>query len=343
MISVVLRQHGGPIPVEPGQTVLEAALAQGVPYPHGCRSGNCGACKSQLESGEVVLAPYSEYALTEEERAQGLILACRAMPMTDAEIAWLETDEVAVHPLRRLTCRVTGLDDLTHDIKQVRLEIRSGGPFEFSAGQYAALRFGDLPPRDYSMANRPSEAILEFHVRRVAGGSSSRYASQSLRIGDTVAVEGPYGSSWLREHHTGPILALAGGSGLAPIKSIVETALARGLRQPIHLYAGFRAERDLYLGDHFADLVRHHPHLRFVPVLSEPSAPTTRRAGLVHEALAADIGDFDGAKAYIAGPPPMVEAATALLSARGMRRQDVHADAFYTEAEKQALNAGMAG
>ncbi len=339
-VAVAIRQHGGSIPVEDGQTILEAALAQGVPYPHGCRSGNCGACKSRLESGEIVLAPYSEYALTEEERAQGLILACRAMPLSEAAVAWLDVDEVAMHPMRRLACRVVELADMTHDIKRVRLEILAGGPFIFSAGQYAALRFANLAPRDYSMANRPDEAVLEFHIRQVADGTASRYAAHALKIGDTVQVEGPFGASWLREKHTGPILALAGGSGLAPIKSIVESALGRGLGQPIHLYLGVRDERDLYLEQHFLALDRRFANLRFVPVLSEPSAPTARRVGLVHEAVAADIGDFDGAKAYIAGPPPMVEAASALLLARGMRWQDIHADAFYTEAEKQALNKG---
>src|SRR5215813_4036305 len=338
--AITIRQHDAPVLVEPGATILEAALAQGAPYPHGCRSGNCGACKSVLETGEVDLAPYSDYALTAEERAQGLILACRAVPWSDATVAWLETDEVVAHPIRHLVCRVIGLEDLTHDIKRVRLEILSGGPFDFSAGQYAALRVATLPARDFSMANRPDDPVLEFHVRHMSGGAASRYIVRNLALGETVRVEGPFGSAHLREHHTGPILAIAGGSGLAPIKSIVETALQRGARQPIQVYFGVRDERDLYLEPHFTALAAAHPNLRFRPVLSEPSRPTARRTGFVHDAIAADIGDLDGAKAYLAGPPVMVEAATAMLLDRGMPRQDIHADAFYTEAEKQALNTG---
>jgi naphthalene 1,2-dioxygenase ferredoxin reductase component len=334
-----IRQHGGAVPVEIGQTILEAALQAGVAFPHGCRSGNCGACKSRLETGEVELTPYSEYALSAAERREGLILACRAVPWSDVGLAWLDADETIAHPLRRLTCRVAALDNATHDIKRVRLAIEAGGPFTFSAGQYAAVTFAGQAPRDYSMANRPDETALEFHIRRTSGGAASIHAATVLRVGDTVTVEGPYGGSWLRDRHTGPILAIAGGSGLAPIKSIVESALAAGMAQPIELYLGVRAERDLYLEDHFRTLAARHPNLRFVPVLSQPDGGTTRRQGFVHEEAAADHPDLDGTKAYLAGPPVMVEAATTLLLARGMRREDIHADAFYTEAEKAALLA----
>src|SRR5262249_10089067 len=153
------------------------------------------------------------------------------------------------HPLRDLVCRAAALDDLTHDIKRLRLEILEGGPFTFAAGQYAALGFADIAPRDYSMANLPDRdgsggsrgaGALEFHIRHVAGGASSAYVAAGLKLGDTVKVKGPYGTSFLREQHTGPILAIAGGSGLAPIKSIVETALSLDMRQPIDLYFGVR-------------------------------------------------------------------------------------------------------
>lgn len=340
--TVAIRRHGAPVEVETGQTILEAALAAGVPYPHGCRSGNCGACKSRLYAGEVEMAPYSEFALTAAEAAEGLVLACRAVPWSDAEIEWLDPNETVVHPLRRMTCRVASIEDATHDIKRVWLEIVAGGPFTFSAGQYAAVSFEGQAPRDYSMANRPDEKMLEFHIRRMGSGGASHYVAAHLKPGDLVRVEGPYGSSHLRESHAGPIVAIAGGSGLAPVKSIIEQALALGKQQPITLYFGVRDERDLYLEPHFAALAAKHPNFRFVPVLSEPSAPTSRRSGFVHQAVAADRADFDGMKAYIAGPPPMVEAATRLLQERGMRHEDIHADAFYTEAEKAALDAAAA-
>jgi CDP-4-dehydro-6-deoxyglucose reductase/ferredoxin-NAD(P)+ reductase (naphthalene dioxygenase ferredoxin-specific) len=337
--TLAIRQHRAAIAVETGQTILEAALAHDIAYPHGCQSGNCGACKSRLHAGEVAMSPYSEYALSEAEKAGGLILACRAVPWSDVEVAWLEQDELVLHPSRLLECRVIAIEPATHDIARLRLAIEAGGPFDFSAGQYARVSFAGQPPRDYSMANRPEEAVLEFHIRAMPGGGASRYVAERLAVGEAVRVEGPFGTSYLRERHSGPILAIAGGSGLAPIKSILETALSRGMRQPIHLYFGVRDERDLYLETHFAVLARAHANFRFVPVLSEPRGATVRRTGFVHEAVAADFADFDGCKAYLAGPPAMVEAASALLRARGMRREDIHADAFYSEAEKAKLQA----
>ena len=255
-------------------------------------------------------------------------------------MSWLDADEIVLHPQRRLDCRVVALDDLTHDIRRIRLAIESGGPFAFSAGQYASLAFKGMPPRDYSMANRPDDSVLEFHIRRMGAGSVSAHVADHLCLGDPVIAEGPFGSAYLREHHEGPILAIAGGSGLAPIKAIVESALARGKRQPIHFYFGAGDERDVYLADHFAALAARHDNFRFVPVLSAPRAATQRRTGLVHEVVAADIDALDGAKAYLAGPPAMVEAATALLLHRlGLPPEDVHADAFYTEADKAAQRA----
>jgi NAD(P)H-flavin reductase/ferredoxin len=329
-----------PVTVEMGQTILDAAIRQGVPYPHGCRSGNCGACKSQLISGDVEMSPFSDFALTEQEKRSGLVLACRSVPWEDVEIAWLGEDETVAHPIRRMVCRVATLDDMTHDIRRIRLEIRSGGPFDFSAGQYCSLTFSGHEARDYSMANTPDDAMLEFHIRHVAGGGASAHVAQSLALGEQVRVEGPFGTSWLRDAHRGPVIALAGGSGLAPIKSMVEHALKLCMAQDIHLYFGVRAERDLYLVEHFGALCETHSNLKFVPVLSEVAAlggATDRRTGFVHDAVAADFDDLDGCKAYLAGPPPMVEAATAMLLARGARREDIHADAFYTEADKASL------
>ncbi len=335
--KVVVRQFAEPLAVETGMTILETALDQGLDYPHGCQSGNCGTCKSRLHVGEVEMSRYSEFALSEAERAAGLILACRAVPRSDCEVAYLEQDEEAAHPLRDLTCRVVENRKLTHDIRRLHLAVEAGGRFDFTAGQYAMVTFKGLPPRDFSMASLPGDDLIEFHVRLVAGGTVSPFVLRDLRVGDKVRVQGPQGISYLREAHRGPIVALAGGSGLAPIKSIVEQALRRGAKQPIDLYFGVRDEPDLYLEDYFAALAAGHENLRFVPVLSEPAGPTGRRTGNLADAVRADHRDLDGCKAYLAGPPVMVQSCVAALKALGLRDEDCHADAFYTEAEKAAL------
>ncbi|HEX6957981.1 MAG TPA: FAD-binding oxidoreductase [Ferrovibrio sp.] len=340
--QVIVRQLPEPITVEDGDTILSAAQFAGFDYPCGCQSGNCGACKSMLIRGEVELIPYSEFALSDEERAAGLILACRATLLSDCEVAWLEEGEIAAHPQRKLSCSVASVEPVTHDIRRIRLTIDSGGPFDFSAGQYAAVTFPGQPVRDYSMASQPGEKELEFHIRLVPGGKVSPYVLDRLQPGDKVAVEGPRGISFLRENHSGPILALAGGSGLAPIKSIVERALKLGMKQPIHLYFGVRDERDLYLEEHFRALEKQHANFTFTPVLSQPSGPTERRTGFLAEAVKADHPALDGAKAYLCGPPVMVETCMTALSAAGLPREHCHADAFYTEADKIALNKGAA-
>ena len=340
---VSLNKPGGErwagIEVPAGRTILETALGQGIDYPHGCRSGNCGGCKSHLIEGEVEMAPHSRFALAEEERGRGLILACRSVPWSDCTVAPIEEEEAAIHASRRLACRVAAIGRATHDIRILSLDIESGGPFDFTAGQYAALAFEGLPARDFSMASRPGAERLEFHIRLVAGGQVTRHVLDTLRIGDPVSVTGPMGTAHYRANHRGPILLVAGGSGIAPIKSIAETALAGGARQDMFLYFGARAERDVYLEEHFAALAALHPNLRIVTVLSEPDRPADRRTGWLADALAADFGDLDGFKAYLAGPPVMVESCTERLLALGLARRDCHADAFYTEAEKAGVGA----
>lgn len=332
---VDVRQARTSLEIQEGQTILEAALAAGIPYPHGCRSGRCGSCKSRLIEGTVELLQHSRFALTDEEKADGLILACRALPQTNAAVAWLGSDDDdAVEPPRRLDAIVTGLDDLTHDIKLVRIAPADGAPLLFTAGQYARVEFDGAPARSYSMANRHGDDSLEFHIRRVPGGVTSEHVHGALKASDKVTLEFPLGSSYLRQHHSGPILCVAGSSGLAPIKSIVETALAHGMKQPIHIYFGARGERDLYLVEHFQALSERHANLTFSVVLSEAKSAQYRH-GFVTQAVAEDLVDLDGWKAYVAGPPPMVDAAMDVAFARGLRSEDMHADVFFTPEDQK--------
>jgi ferredoxin-NAD(P)+ reductase (naphthalene dioxygenase ferredoxin-specific) len=330
----VLGEPSHSAPALEGETILASLLEAGVPFPHNCQSGNCGACKCELIEGDILELPYSEYALSAEERAQNLILACRTQVWGDCTVRLLEAEDTVLHPSRVMRCRLVGMRDLTHDTKELELSIEAGGPYTFTAGQHARLKFGPgIPERNYSMANRPGDSTLLFYVRQVPRGQASGYVFTSLHLGAEVTVSGPLGNAYLREQHQGPLLAVAGGSGMAPIKAIVETALESDPARRILLYFGVRDERDLYLESHLAELTRRHPGLSVNIVLSEPSRSSARRTGFVDAAVLEDIASFEGFKAYVAGPPPMVEALQRKLAARGMARRDIHADAFYGQGE----------
>ncbi len=315
---------------EPGETLLDAALRAGVALPYSCQAGNCGTCKCEYLSGEIFELEHSEHALKAEERAKNVILACRTQVWGDVAVRRIEAEELVLHPSRVMRCRVTALERLTHDIREVRLSIESGGPLTFSAGQYAQVEFAPGRARHYSMANMPGEAALVFQIRHMPRGRASSFVAEHLKIGEGVRVSGPLGVSYLRDKHIGPVLLVAGGSGLAPVGSILRSLLARGYREAVGLYFGVRTERDIYHEPLLKDLATRHASFRYQVVLSEQS-DTERRVGLVHEAVATDISDFTGYKAYLAGPPPMVEAVTEMLLAKGLPQRDIHADAFYDQ------------
>lgn len=334
MPTLTLPQIGRRIEMQPGQTILDEALNAGVSFPHSCRSGRCGACKSQLLDGEVIMGQHTRFALTEAEKAANQILACRAVPQGDVTVVWVEgEDAIPLHAPISQKAEVIEIEAMTHDIRRIRLVLEDRKPFRFQAGQYVRLTFADAPARDYSLASLPGEGHIELHVRGVPGGRTSSQILNALRVGDVAEVEGPFGSAFLREDHSGPIIAVAGGSGLAPIKSIVETALRADPARKIGVYFGARASRDVYLADHFRALAARYPKLTYQAVLSEADEPGWR-SGYVSTALAEDHADLTGAKIYAAGPPPMIDALRDVAQSLGVVAQDIHADMFFTPETK---------
>ncbi len=344
-LAVTVADLGQSASAEEGQTVLDALLAHGIGFAYSCQAGNCGTCKCELVSGDIMELEYSEHALSPEERARGTVLACRSQVWSDVVVRRLDPEEFVVHPSRIMRCRVSEVVRLTHDIVRLRMEIASGGPYTFTPGQYAQLEFPVAPgkARDYSMASRPEEPVLEFHVRIMPGGSVSQRVADAIRPGDIVRVSGPLGTAYLRGRHNGPMLCIAGGSGLAPIRSIVESALAAGYAHPVHLYFGVRGERDVYYESELAALQARHSNFRAHIVLSDTvdgqsgAGPLPRRTGLVTAAVAADFAQLTGFKAYFAGPPPMVEAASQLVRMRGVAPRDIHADAFFPAPAERSI------
>ncbi|MGE0349919.1 2Fe-2S iron-sulfur cluster-binding protein [Hydrogenophaga sp.] len=311
--------------VEPGVNLLDALRANNVPVSYSCMAGRCGTCRCKVVSGHV-LASGREQRPPQANEAADSVLACQTFLTEPCTIEIPEPDEVVVHPARTIKATVLAMDAPTHDI--TRLRLKPAKPIAFSPGQYVQLQFTPDHVRPYSMAGLCTDDELEFHVRRVPDGRVTGYIGRELRPGDAVRVSGPLGSAYLRRKHTGPMLCVAGGTGLAPILSIIRGVIAEGMHNPIHLYVGVRSERDIYGRDWLADLQQRYPRLQVHVVVASGRAPGCR-AGLVTEAIGQDWPALPGFRAYLCGAPPMVEATSLLIRQMGVLPDQIHADAFY--------------
>lgn len=335
--TVHIRPVNRSIEIEAGSTILESALSSGIDYPHGCRSGNCGACKSRLHSGDVEHSPYSPFALSDYEYDDGLILACRTVPWSDCEVSWCEPDEHLIHPIRSLECEVASITRLTHDIVSLKLRILSGGPFAFNPGQFTSLTFLGMPRREYSIASFENGDTLEYYIKKIERGIASPFVFDDLCVGDLLTAEGPFGNMYFREDHQGDIIALAGGSGLSAIQPIVIRALTVYSEQLITLYHGVQSENDLYKFELFENLAEKYQNFDYVPVLSNEKGDTHRRTGNLDEVIESDLQSIENVKAYLAGPPPMVSSCVKILKYKGLTDEHIHADPFLTEADLEVL------
>ncbi|MEO5736649.1 MAG: 2Fe-2S iron-sulfur cluster-binding protein [Variovorax sp.] len=310
--------------VAPGVNLLEALRANDVPVSYSCMAGRCGTCRCKLVAGHVLESG------REMQRPLGAqdeyVLACQTFLTESCTVEIPEPDEVVVHAAKIIKATVVALEEQTHDIKRIRL--KPAKPLDFSPGQYAQLQFTPDHIRPYSMAGLPADGELEFHVRLVADGRVTGYIADTLSVGDTVRISGPLGSAYLRRKHEGPMLCVAGGTGLAPILSIIRGVIAEGMQNPIHLYFGVRSERDVYGRPWLDELQRQHPQLQVHVVLTSGQAPGCR-TGLVTEAIARDWTSLEGFRAYLCGAPPMVEATTLCVKQMGVKPEQIYADAFY--------------
>ena len=323
-MEVQVRPLERSIDVEPGANLLEALRANDVPVSYSCLAGRCGTCRCRvlrgnvLESGRSVQSPFAD-----EER---YVLTCQTFITEPCVIEIPEPDEVVVHRARIIKATVVSIEDATHDIKILRL--RPSKPLDFSPGQYVQLQFTPehIPP--YSMAGLCTDDELEFHVRLVDGGRVTAHIANELQIGAPLRVSGPMGSAYLRRKHEGSVICVAGGTGLAPILSILRGALAAGMGNPVHLYFEVRSERDIYGLGWIEAIKEEHPQIELHVVLSFGTAEGYR-SGLVTDAIASDWPSLDNFRAYLCGAPPMVEAVTLLVQKLGVSPEKVYADAFY--------------
>lgn len=315
------------IRVDPGVNLLKALQDAQVPMSYSCMAGRCGTCRCRVLDGEVMDGGGEQRRPFDGE--QDFVLACQTYITESCTIEIPEPDEVVVHPARIVKATVATIEDLTHDIK--RLVLRPAKPVEFSPGQYVQLQFTPEHVRPYSMAGLTGDGLFEFHIRLVPDGRVTGYISRDLKVGDAVKVSGPLGSAYLRRKHEGPMLCVAGGTGLAPILSILRGAAAQGMTNPVHLYFGVRSPRDVYGMPWLDQLKQEHPGLTVHVVVTSGGDPAIQRCGLVTDAIEQDHGDLSGWRAYLCGSPPMVEAATVVARRRGIAAEHIYADAFYTQ------------
>ncbi len=332
---ITVEPSGHQFSAEPGNTVLRAALDAGVNLPYGCRNGACGACKGRVLAGQVDRGPYMEGALSDAEVAQGYALFCCARPLSDLTIACREAGGTREIPLRTLPCRVQRLERVAPDVMVMSLTLPASERLQFVAGQYIDFLLKDGCRRSFSLANAPHDgACLQLHVRHIPGGQFTGHVFAGLRERDILRFDGPHGDFCLQESSSKPAILVAGGTGFAPLKSMIEDALQRRPCRPMTLYWGARDRAGLYLG-RLAETWRDRG-VGYVPVLSEPRADDRwdGRTGLVHEAVMSDLPDLSGHQAYVCGTPAMVEAARRDFIRRcGLKEEDFFADSFSFAAE----------
>ncbi|MAY39261.1 MULTISPECIES: phenol 2-monooxygenase domain-containing protein [Spongiibacter] len=336
--TVTIEPIGEQIEVEEGQTILQAALRQGVWLPFACGHGTCATCKVQVLEGDVDVGEASPFALMDVERDEGKVLVCCATVESDVVIeADIDVDpDFEGHPVEDYVATVTNIVELSPTIKGIHLKLDR--PMTFQAGQYINIELpGVEGPRAFSLANPPGRADeVELHVRLVEGGAATGYIHQQLQVGEELKLSGPYGQFFVRNSQDGDLIFIAGGSGLSSPQSMILDLLEQGDSRHITLFQGARNLAELYNRELFETLARDHDNFTYVPALSDVADGDDwdGQRGFVHEAAKAHFdGRFAGHKAYLCGPPPMIDAAiTALMQGRLFER-DIFMERFLTAAD----------
>ena len=333
--DLTIEPLGQTIAVEEGQTILDAALRAGIYLPHACCHGLCATCKIQVVDGEVDHGEASTFALMDFEREEGKTLACCARLETDTVIeAEIEEDPDARNlPVEDYVGEVIRLEALTPTIRGLWLKLDR--PMDFQAGQYINLEAPGVPgqTRAFSLAERPGGQIVELNIRLVPGGQVTSWIHEQMKVGDTVKISGPYGRFFVKKSANMPLIFIAGGSGLSSPKSMIEDLLAEGCTLPITLVYGQRTRQELYYHDKFLALAEKHANFTYVPSLSqEPEGNDWQGArGFVHETAKSHFNnDFRGHKAYLCGPPAMIEACIATLMQGRLFERDIYTEKFFS-------------
>jgi CDP-4-dehydro-6-deoxyglucose reductase, E3 len=349
VFQVSVQPSGRSFSVNSGEAILAAGIRQGIGLPYGCKDGACGSCKCKKISGTVVIGPHQSKALSIEEEAAGFVLTCCGVPHSDVVLESRQVTEAGAFPIKKMPVRVSLLEKKSHDVMLVRLQLPANDSFVFHAGQYVEFLLRDGARRSYSMANAPHAMAaqptatppvgprIELHIRHMPGGKFTDHVFGAMKEKEILRIEGPYGSFFLREDSTKPMVLLASGTGFAPIKAIIEHMQHLGLTRPATLYWGGRRPEDLYLHDWVLQKVSEMPQLKYVPVISDalPEDGWTGRSGFVHKAVLQDLPDLSGYQVYACGAPIVVDSARSeYIGQAGLLEEEFFADSFTSEADK---------
>lgn len=317
--------------VDDGESVLDAALNQGIALPYGCRGGGCGSCLGQLLEGTVSYPNGLPDGVSEGDHNNGYVLFCQAVPNSDLLIKSKEvfaSDEIQV---KTLPCRVQEKTQLNHDVILIKLLLPKTERLQFFAGQYINFLLKNGKHRSFSLANAPhNDELIELHIRLIQDGKFTGEVFDEMKEKDMLRIEGPLGNFYIREESQRPIILMAGGTGFAPIKGMIEHVLKVGIQRPIHLYRGVRCKEDLYMDELAKSWTKQNPLIRYTPVLSgqKDEDNWTGRTGFVHAAIMEDYPDLSQYEIYASGAPAMVYAGRDDFIKNGLNLNHYYSDAF---------------
>jgi CDP-4-dehydro-6-deoxyglucose reductase len=340
---ITIANNGRRFDAQDGESILSAALRQGVNLPYGCKAGACGACKARIIAGNIVISPHSPAALTQDDRTQGWTLLCSSHAQSDTIVEVNEIRHTREVAPKRFPCRIVSFDRKSDDVIELKLQLANNDKLHYMAGQYVEILLKDGKRRCYSIAKPPGHnGPLELHIRHIQGGLFTDHVFGLMKKGDIVRIEGPFGTFFLRDKPEKPAVLLASGTGFAPIKAIVEHAILERMQRPLVLYWGGKSRKDLYMMQLAEQWENNFPHLRFVPVLSSPDVDDSwsGRTGLVHRAVVDDLPDLTDYQVYACGAPAMVESARReFVQHHRLLETDFFADSF-TSAADSAKDSG---
>ena len=330
--TVTVKPSNHQFTIEENETILDAALNNGLSFPYGCRSGVCGACINKVLEGEVHYGDDLPPALSKDDIAAGMGLFCHAYAKSDVVVEVKEVVTSNEIPLKNLPVRIASVEKLSHDVMKVMLKLPETERMQFLAGQYIDILMPDNKHRSFSLANAPHEdEHLELHIRHIDGGRfTDKLFNGEVGAKSILRIEGPHGGFYLREDSERPMIFIAGGTGFAPVKGIIEHAFAEGITRPMYLYWGVRTRADLYMAELAQKWADEHENVHFIPVLSEPTTECNwdGRTGYVTDAIMADFDDLSGYDLYASGAPAMVYAGRDAFVTKGMDRERYYSDAF---------------